>query len=221
VLLGLLTSVPPADPAAVEVAARAAGWALPDRVAVIAWEGAAMPVLPPGALRGRTVDGDRPIAALPDPDAPGRAAQLDTAFARITAALGPTVPWREAGRSLRRARQLLDLVTAGHAPGALLLRTDEHLAALLVHAEPGIAAELAARRLAPLDRLPGRAPQRLAETLLAWLDHHGSSPAVARELGIHPQTARHRLRRLRELFGDALEDPDARFELALALRSAR
>jgi DNA-binding PucR family transcriptional regulator len=29
---------------------------------------------------------------------------------------------------------------------------------------------------------------------------------------------RYRVRRLRELFGDALEDPDRRFELALALR---
>jgi DNA-binding PucR family transcriptional regulator len=42
---------------------------------------------------------------------------------------------------------------------------------------------------------------------------------MAAELGVHPQTVRYRLRQLRELFGTALEDPDARFELALALRS--
>ena len=36
---------------------------------------------------------------------------------------------------------------------------------------------------------------------------------------MHPQTVRYRLARLRERFGDALDDPDARFELALALRS--
>ena len=30
---------------------------------------------------------------------------------------------------------------------------------------------------------------------------------------------RYRLTRLRELFGDALEDPEARFELELALRA--
>jgi DNA-binding PucR family transcriptional regulator len=29
---------------------------------------------------------------------------------------------------------------------------------------------------------------------------------------------RYRIRRLRELFGDALEDPELRFELSLALR---
>ena len=42
--------------------------------------------------------------------------------------------------------------------------------------------------------------------------------AVAAELGVHPQTVRYRLRQLRELFGTRLEDPEARFELSLALR---
>jgi DNA-binding PucR family transcriptional regulator len=41
---------------------------------------------------------------------------------------------------------------------------------------------------------------------------------VAERLGIHPQTARYRMARLRELFGDRLEDPDERFWLELALR---
>ena len=42
----------------------------------------------------------------------------------------------------------------------------------------------------------------------------------ARALHLHHQTVRYRLARLRERFGDdALDDPQARFELALALRS--
>jgi DNA-binding PucR family transcriptional regulator len=36
---------------------------------------------------------------------------------------------------------------------------------------------------------------------------------------VHPQTVRYRVRQLRELFGEALEEPDGRFELALALRA--
>ena len=44
--------------------------------------------------------------------------------------------------------------------------------------------------------------------------------AVAAALDVHPQTVRYRLKQLRELFGDALEDPEARFELSLALRAA-
>jgi DNA-binding PucR family transcriptional regulator len=42
---------------------------------------------------------------------------------------------------------------------------------------------------------------------------------MARALEIHPQTARYRLARLRELVGDELDDPDARLELELALRA--
>ena len=44
---------------------------------------------------------------------------------------------------------------------------------------------------------------------------------MARALHVHPQTARYRLARLRELLGDPLDDPDARFELELALRAGR
>ena len=42
---------------------------------------------------------------------------------------------------------------------------------------------------------------------------------MAAEMQIHPQTARYRIARLRELLGDQLDDPDTRFELEVALRS--
>ena len=42
---------------------------------------------------------------------------------------------------------------------------------------------------------------------------------MAAELHVHPQTARYRIARLRELLGEQLDDPDARFELELALRA--
>ncbi|MFB7369696.1 helix-turn-helix domain-containing protein [Streptomyces sp. NPDC056222] len=42
---------------------------------------------------------------------------------------------------------------------------------------------------------------------------------MAQSLGIHPQTARRRLRRLDALFGDRLNDPRFRFEALLALRT--
>ena len=221
-LLALLVQRPPPDPAAVTRAARAAAWPLPERVAALVWEPAGRPTapaLPPDALRGRVAD--VPIAVVPDPHAPGRQAQLAAAVEETRAALGPAVPWLEAGLSARRARQLLELSGRGLAPDRGLLRTDDHLAALLLHAEPGLADELAARRLAPLDALPGTAPVRLAATLRAWLDHQGNVPATARALGIHPQTVRYRLRRLRALLGAQLADPAARFELALALRARR
>jgi PucR C-terminal helix-turn-helix domain len=218
-LLGLLVQRLPAEPAAVERAARAAGWPLPDRLAVLVWAPESRSAaLPPDTLRGRA--GDLPVAVVPDPDAPGRHAQLAGGLGRATAAIGPSVTWPYAGRSLQRARQALELARRGLLPRRRLLVAGDHLATLLVHADPELAAELAQVRLAPLHDLPGRAGERLAETLRAWLDHHGSAPAAAAALDLHPQTVRHRLRRLRDVLGDELDDPAARFELALALRCA-
>ncbi|MBA3299308.1 MAG: helix-turn-helix domain-containing protein, partial [Thermoleophilaceae bacterium] len=57
-------------------------------------------------------------------------------------------------------------------------------------------------------------------TLLEWLRHRGRTELVAESLHVHPQTVRYRLARLRELYGERLENPDGRFELELALRSA-
>ena len=51
------------------------------------------------------------------------------------------------------------------------------------------------------------------------MKQRGNAAAMARALGVHPQTARYRLRGLRELLGDAIDDPDARLEIELALRA--
>jgi DNA-binding PucR family transcriptional regulator len=61
----------------------------------------------------------------------------------------------------------------------------------------------------------------MTATLAAWLADPGRPQAMADRLGVHVQTVRYRLKTLRELLGDALDDPDERFELALALRVTR
>ncbi|WP_242424312.1 helix-turn-helix domain-containing protein, partial [Frankia sp. EI5c] len=71
----------------------------------------------------------------------------------------------------------------------------------------------------PLDALPERTRTRLAETLLYWLALHGQRRLVAERLHIHPQTVRYRVGQLRDLFGETLDDPEARFELELVLRA--
>jgi PucR C-terminal helix-turn-helix domain len=109
--------------------------------------------------------------------------------------------------------------SAAAAPAATGLHVaDDHLADLLLTADADVASDLAASRLAPLDDLPDSPRARLRETLAAWLDRPGQVQAVAAALGVHPQTVRYRVRQLRDLFGERLEDPEARFELALALR---
>jgi PucR C-terminal helix-turn-helix domain len=59
---------------------------------------------------------------------------------------------------------------------------------------------------------PGRGP------LLAWLQTRSIGQTAARP-HIHPQTARYRMNQLRGMFGPALDDPDTRFELEMALRA--
>ena len=208
-LVQLLVQSPPADPAAAELAARDARVELPETLAAVVWSDGdrAASRLPLGSL----VDGAR--ALIPDPDAPGRRAELARAF-RAAAALGPTVPWRDAARSARRAEETMRLVEADG-----LVYAEDHLTTLLLEHDPTLLAELAERRLAPLADATPAQRERLLETLGAWLEHHGSVPEVARAIHVHPQTVRYRLNQLRARFGDDLDDPDARFELLLVTRA--
>jgi DNA-binding PucR family transcriptional regulator len=98
---------------------------------------------------------------------------------------------------------------------------DDHLLDLLLGRDSELASELAARRLAPLDDLRDQTRLRLVETLAAWLDAHGEARPAADALHVHVQTVRYRLGQLRDLLGDALDEPAARLELALALRIRR
>ena len=94
------------------------------------------------------------------------------------------------------------------------------LLALLLAAAPEIAADLRERAIAPLRALPSGALARAEQTLRAWLDAHGDISVAAAELHVHPQTVRYRLAGLRETFDGVLDDPGARLELTIALRSA-
>ena len=161
------------------------------------------------------------VAWIPDPGGPGRRARLAAGIRDARAVLGPPGPPIRGTRSLRRARAALAALEAGRIEaGGGLVVADEHLLALLLHGTGAPeAADLADRLLAPLDALPAGPRARAAATLRAWLDHPGQVQRVGGVLRVHPQTVRYRLVKLRELFGTQLDDPDARFELALALRT--
>ncbi|MDQ3721396.1 MAG: helix-turn-helix domain-containing protein, partial [Actinomycetota bacterium] len=125
----------------------------------------------------------------------------------------------EAARSARRARALALLLAAEEAPaGGAVVAAEERLADLVLHGDRDLGDDLAAVLLEPLASLSPSARGRLLDTLAAWLDHQGSAPRVAEALHVHPQTVRYRVGQLRELFGERLDDPRARFELSLAVR---
>jgi hypothetical protein len=195
-----------------------AEWSLPRRLAVVAIDGEARDLaasrLPVGTIAESI--GELTYAVVPDPDAPGRRAEIERtiAEAEVRAGLGTTVAWGRAAVSFTRAQAALAL--AGPARG--VVAAQENTGRLLLAADPALAAELVAEQLAPLAGMSPGARARSLETLRAWLAEQGRLGQVAARLDIHPQTARYRLGRLRERFGDALDDPDRRFWLELALR---
>ncbi|MGH2896812.1 MAG: PucR family transcriptional regulator [Solirubrobacteraceae bacterium] len=214
----MLVRETPAEPDAVERVAADAGWALPRSLAVLAISGpqreTAASRLPAGTIREAI--GELMCAVVSDPDGPGQRGAIEQAIAAVgaRAGLGSTVDWSQAHASFVRAQAALELV----ARDGELITARDYAGQLLLRSDPGLADELAADRLAPLDDLSPGSRRRLHETLEVWLAEQGRVGAVAERLGIHPQTARYRVGRLRDLFGDALDEPDARFWLEVALR---
>jgi PucR-like helix-turn-helix protein len=222
-LLVLLLRDPPAEESELRAAAQAAGWRLPRSATPLAVGEADLARvgrgLPPDALVG-SVD-DMGCALVSGAASPTQKAELERATESLTAALGPAVPRGELGASWTLAKSALRAAEAGAIEGTSPILAEEHLADLLIFDSGGLADRLAHNRLAPLADLTSAGRARMEETALAFVQHGGNAAAMARALHLHPQTIRYRLIRLRELFGDQLEDPDERFELELALRSAR
>jgi hypothetical protein len=222
-LLSLLLRDLPAEEPELAAAAQAAGWRLPRSAAPLAVAEADL------ARVGRRLSADALVgsvdgigcALVTGAASRSRGDELARATESVTAALGPTVPRAELGSSWALAKATLRAAEAAALEGTSPIAADERLADLLIFESGGLAERLAESRLAPLFELTPAARGRMEETALAFVQHGGNAAAMARALHLHPQSVRYRLTRLRELLGDRLDEPDARFELELALRSRR
>ncbi|OFE15905.1 CdaR family transcriptional regulator [Humibacillus sp. DSM 29435] len=209
---------------AVSRAAAAIGWTLPDTIVV-----AVVPFPRVDGLRAAlgaealvSERGTDVVVVLPFAGRPAQRSAIERALSGRRAIIGSTRPWQEASESLQLAasaagRGLSSPVESG--PGAPPVWVDEHLAELVVRAEPLATDDLARKLLTPFDSLRPAVRERLAETLLSWLRHQGARAPIAEELFVHPQTVGYRVGQLRDLFGAALDDPETRFELELVLRA--
>jgi hypothetical protein len=219
-LLRLLVDSPAADPAVVREAAADLGWELPGELIALVYRADSpdrvAAHLPAGSLAA-TID-ESAVALVPDPRAPGRREEIERALRGRPGALGTPTGGEQAGRSAERARAIQRIREHGMLSSEGLIAAEDHLAELVTLADPELLDDLAAARLAPLDELTPGAAARLEETLLVWLDNQGVVKDAADALHVHPQTIRYRVAQLRELFGDDLDDPAARYELLLALR---
>ncbi|MFF1463431.1 PucR family transcriptional regulator [Streptomyces sp. NPDC058330] len=73
--------------------------------------------------------------------------------------------------------------------------------------------------LRPLQEHDAKGRGDLVASLRAWLSRHGQWDAAAADLGVHRHTLRYRMRRVEEILGRSLDDPDVRMELWLALKA--
>jgi len=228
-LLSLLLSDPPPAPEIVREQASLAGWPIPQRLAVVVLDprpgsGSDGPGgLPPDLLSG--IDRGRACLIVPDPDGPGQGDRLGLTLAGWTGAVGPSVPAGQAVVSLTWARNTLELIKdgtvtpSGNSRTGLLARAEEHLPELLLKRGGTLAEAVAARRLAPLDKVEAAYGIRLADTLLECMKNGFNATAAAAKLCVHPQTVRYRLSQLHKMFDINLEDPDIRLEFMLLLQT--
>lgn len=227
-LVERLCRTPAPDAPELERLAREAEWTVPRTLAALVLDEGGLARVHgrlPADVVGSAVD-RLGVVLVPDPEGPGRAEVVVDAVRDQPAVLGPTVTPENVVRTVTRARAAWPLHRSGllTRPGGAaetcgLVRSDDHLLALLLHSDMTLTADLVAQRLEPLRRMTASARDRAVTTLTAWFDAHGDVAEAATVLHVHPQTVRYRLARLKESFAGALDDPVARLEVALALRA--
>jgi hypothetical protein len=215
------------DSTAIALAADRAGWILPTRASLVLIDpDDELGLLVLGRIGGTVLAtrwGDWMVVIWPDrPELASR--QVKTTMLRgMRACIGPSLPLDRLPASVKvmssaaRLREQALLECEPQQDGLLFI--EDHLDAVIVHRDPGPLRALREQVLAPLQAIPASSRDRLVETLASWLRQMGDRRAMAAELHIHPQTVRYRLGQLRELFGDALDDPGTRTRFTIALLS--
>ncbi|GGR54295.1 hypothetical protein J2S40_002693 [Nocardioides luteus] len=215
----LIGAVPTTDLAAL---AERAGWTTTDRVAVavVPGEPVSADLTAPTArlITGRSEDAT--ILIGPASELHPRATAIAAATDRPVA-----VTWEvrlaDTHHAVRWGQRALALVAEQVIRPAEdgVVWCAQHQSELCLYADPKLRRFADEQLLAPLlDETPKRR-LALAETMLVWLRTRPSAPAVAELLAVHEQTVRHRLKRIKELFGDRLSDPAETVGLLAALES--
>ncbi|MET7992416.1 helix-turn-helix domain-containing protein [Amycolatopsis sp. NPDC005232] len=119
-----------------------------------------------------------------------------------------------------RALHFARVALSSMAPGStgLVQFTESPLAGLVASA-PEASVQLAHHVLRPILDLPGDDRNVLLLTLRAWFDCQGSTKLTSERMFCHPNTIRHRLRRITDELGRSLTDPQDIAELGAALRA--
>ena len=184
-----------ADPVALSDRIGAAGLD-PDGLVASAWHAEAaeaLRALEPEAVIGEhggglyaIVNADRDLGAI-------------AGAAGLVAGMGSPVSLRALATSLHEARAALELARPGRA--VTTWRDLTSIAALLEQQPTERVVAFANQLVVPLFTEDGRTGSSFVETLRTFIASEGAVETTARALHIHPNTLRHRLRRVRVLTG--------------------
>ncbi len=123
---------------------------------------------------------------------------------------------------IQEARRQARVACAAVSPGAAVVgRFGADPLAVLLAASPDQARVLVDAVLAPVMALPEDDRAVVFATARAWLAAGGSTSTAARELHVHRNTVRYRIRRLEEITGRDLARPVDAAELYVALECVR
>jgi len=159
------------------------------------------------------------IAVLGSPRHLGRLVAVLTGRSAHRVGISPQYDALEqTGQALRFARIAMTAAVPGR-PAVTLF--DEAPLAVAAASTPEVMRHVTGSVLGALAGLPEAERSVLLDTLEAWRDSGGSASKAAERLFVHPNTVRHRLRRISAATGRSLTAPRDVAELCLALEAAR
>jgi hypothetical protein len=156
------------------------------------------------------------IVVLPDGGRLDHLVAVLSKHAQHRVGVSPPYPTLDGTREALRFAKFAVLGTAD--PGQVTLFDSAPLA-VTAASTPEVMARVVTSTLGPLDAAADR--EVLLDTLAAWRDAGGSTEGAAKQLFVHPNTVRQRLRRIAELTGCKLTAPRDVARLCLALEAVR
>jgi DNA-binding PucR family transcriptional regulator len=142
---------------------------------------------------------------------------------RLQAGVGSAVSALEGvARARREADEVLDVLT--EMPEQRVATIGGLRAKVILHRLRDLAArdrDLVAGHVAALAEQDAAKGTAWVQTLRAYFDAFGDMASAASMVNVHPNTFRYRLRRITEVFGLDLDDPDERLVAELQLRFLR
>ncbi|WP_328528641.1 helix-turn-helix domain-containing protein [Nocardioides sp. NBC_00368] len=207
----------------IETQAALGEWPLPEKVTVMAVELLDADQISADALSSVALTRRRrptQVVICPPSATTTVTEEVRAAAPKARVAICWPVPPADVPAAWRWANRALALVNARVIPAKPVIDCLAYRTEIWLHAEPVMRRQLAQELLEPLLAESANSREILTETLLVWLETRESAPAIAAVLGVHPQTVRYRWKRINELFGESLRDPEFVTQLLLLLKAS-